>query len=594
MRKLFFLLLLTVTSTFCFAQNQGNIWYFGDHAGIDFNSGTPVAINGPLLTNEGCSVICNNAGNVLFSTDGDTVYNSLGDTMGTGLFGNFSSTQSGVIVPFPGSNTNYYIFTADDVAGVNGICYSVVNMSLNGGLGGLVSINNPLLTPACEKITAVHNTNGTDYWVIVHAYPSAEFYVYPVTASGIGTPIITSIGLPINGTYNTIGYLKCSPNGEKLAAARYFVTGDPIELFDFDAGTGIISNCIPIPNNLQEYGISFSPDNSKLYVSIWIGSTINIQQYDLTLANFQNFPYTVYEGSGTRHAALQVAPDGKIYCSKYMENTLGVINNPNLADAACNYVDSGFVLLAGTEARHGLTNFIDGYFEVSCSLNSIADVTDNACNNGNTGSIDITTGGGNAPFIYSWSNGSTTEDLSGLDAGIYSLTITDNAGCEDTLTTTVTEPPVLNVTLTQSANADTIFANASGGISPYSYEWSTGATSSFITGMSSGSYTVTVTDAIGCTETFNIKFVGIKVLTTIADFEIYPNPASGQVTVVSGQLASHEIQITDILGRIITVHFHLTTVPYSVDVCKYSEGIYFIKLVSSSGITVVKKFVVVH
>ena len=367
MKKYFiFLLLNFFVEGNLFAQKQGNIWHFGKHAGINFNSGNPVAIWSPILTAEGCSSICDTSGNLLFSTDGITVYNSIGDTMASGLFGHASSTQSALIIPFPMDNSKYYIFTADAQGGSNGICYSVVDMSLNGGLGGLLSLNTQLLTPACEKLVAVINTNGTDYWVICHANPSSEYYAYPITVSGVGIPIITQIGLPSNGGAIIYGYLKCSPNGQKLAAARW-ATNQPIELFDFDASNGILSNSDTISGLSSSYCISLSSNSMKLYVSGGNSSPYYIVQYDLTLPNFQNFPYTVTQGNGLYMGAIQLGPDGKIYCSKYLKNTIAAINNPNLSGAACGYVDSALFFLPNTLSESGLPNFIESYFNKSDS-----------------------------------------------------------------------------------------------------------------------------------------------------------------------------------------------------------------------------------
>ena len=212
--------------------------------------------------------MCDAAGNLLFYSDGDTIYNSLGNIMNTTNYGCNSSTQAALIIPFPGSSSKYYLFNSVQEAFPHGISYSIIDMTLNGGLGGVIGANTQLVHPACEKLTAVKNSNGTGYWVICHAYPSNEYYVYPVTASGVGTPIITPIGLPIISTTNTQGFLKSSPDGQKLIAVRLNGANDPNELFDFDPATGIISNCIQIPNTGSPYGTSFSPDNSKLYISI--------------------------------------------------------------------------------------------------------------------------------------------------------------------------------------------------------------------------------------------------------------------------------------------------------------------------------------
>ena len=88
------------------AQKEVNIWYFGSHAGLDFNSGMPVPLtDGALLSLEGTATISDEDGNLLFYTDGITVWNRNHNIMlnGSGLTGHSSSTQSGVLVPIPES-----------------------------------------------------------------------------------------------------------------------------------------------------------------------------------------------------------------------------------------------------------------------------------------------------------------------------------------------------------------------------------------------------------------------------------------------------------------------------------------------------------
>ena len=118
------------------AQKEADKWFFGNFAGLDFSSGVPASLNGSAIyTNEGCSSISDVAGNLLFYTDGITVWNQQHQIMpnGTGLLGASSCTQAALIVPQPGSTTLYYLFTNDEYGGPNGFCYSIVDMSLQGG-----------------------------------------------------------------------------------------------------------------------------------------------------------------------------------------------------------------------------------------------------------------------------------------------------------------------------------------------------------------------------------------------------------------------------------------------------------------------------
>jgi hypothetical protein len=122
MKKTLILLVLCLP-LFGLAQKEGNVWYFGENAGLDFNSGSPVALtDGMLNTDEGCASICDANGSLLFYTDGMTVYNRNHGIMpnGTGLLGHSSSTQSAIIVKKPMSNNLYYIFTVDYIGNTNG------------------------------------------------------------------------------------------------------------------------------------------------------------------------------------------------------------------------------------------------------------------------------------------------------------------------------------------------------------------------------------------------------------------------------------------------------------------------------------------
>lgn len=158
MRTLFTLMLLT-SSFLSLAQGEANIWYFGERAGLDFNNGDPVALtNSMMIVQEGCASIANSNGDLLFYSNGINVWNRNHEIMpnGTGLKGNNSSSQSCIFVPKPGSETIYYIFTTTDLANPDGLNYSEVDLSLDGGLGAVTTSKNILLkTPTCEKVTAV-------------------------------------------------------------------------------------------------------------------------------------------------------------------------------------------------------------------------------------------------------------------------------------------------------------------------------------------------------------------------------------------------------------------------------------------------------
>ncbi|HEY3216020.1 MAG TPA: LamG-like jellyroll fold domain-containing protein, partial [Candidatus Eisenbacteria bacterium] len=127
------------------------------------------------------------------------------------------------------------------------------------------------------------------------------------------------------------------------------------------------------------------------------------------------------------------------------------------------------------------------------------------CNGGATGSIDLTASGGTPPYSYSWADGPTTEDRAGLSAGSYSVTVTDGSGCTASTTVAISEPSALVLSeshvdvLCNGGATGSIDLSVSGGTSGYSYAWADGPTTEDRTGLTAGSYSVTVTDANGCT-----------------------------------------------------------------------------------------------
>lgn len=135
--------------------------------------------------------------------------------------------------------------------------------------------------------------------------------------------------------------------------------------------------------------------------------------------------------------------------------------------------------------------------------------TDAGCFGENNGSIFITASGNNAPFTYNWlPNGETTEDISNLSEGSYSVIVTDAAGCITTISDTIRESTELMATIVIGEAScglcnGTATASITGGTAPYSYLWSNGGTGNTANALCGGNYTVVVTDASGCSKTFN-------------------------------------------------------------------------------------------
>ncbi|MCB2407441.1 YncE family protein [Hymenobacter lucidus] len=361
----FFLLFLAAVAAPAAVQAQGeqSIWYFGGQAGLRFNgtaAPTPL-LDGKMSTYEGSSVATNAQGQLLFYTDGETVYNRKHQPMlnGKGLMGSKSSAQSALIVADPGSANVFYIFTTAPQGTSNGMRYSVVDMTREGGFGDVPRANMLLITPVAEKLAAVKHKNGRDIWVVGHRWNSNAFVTYLVTPDGVETkPILSNVGSMNTGPgRNAIGCLKFSPDGTKIASALWRES-NKFEVFDFDNTTGKVSNPRQFGTYEEAYGVEFSPDGSKLYGTCngKGGGQAEVWQFDLKTKSKEN-AVKVGLSANRKIGALQLGPDGKIYVAREDNPFLGVIKGPNAAGKACGYVDDG-LKLGGRRSKLGLPNFV--------------------------------------------------------------------------------------------------------------------------------------------------------------------------------------------------------------------------------------------
>lgn len=499
---IFFLL----CNIFVYSQGEGNFWYFGANSGLDFNTGSPVALtNGALKTQEGCSTISTSAGVLLFYTDGITVWNNQHNAMpnGIGLFGDTSATQSAIILPKPGSSSIYYIFTVTAEGKPNGLRYSEVDMTLAGGLGDVTVNKNILLaTPVTEKLIAVKNANGIDIWVIAHDFTTDTFLVYSVTSSGVNTTPITSNAGTIDGSSTKgAGYLKASPNGSKLVQA---IRGKGVvDVLNFNDTSGLVTLDFSFtpPSNTKPYGVEFSPDGKRLYIDNI--SPAKLYQYDMSLgtsgaiiASATLLPAPTFFPLG----ALQIGPDGKIYVARFLENSIGCINNPNALGIACNYVDNA-VSLAGKLSRLGLPNFIQSHFNAPSILSigtCVGDTIQFAL--GDTTSIDSVVWDFGDPIsgvsntssdLFPWHIYSSPDNYT-VSALIYAGFITDTLF----ISITINAPPLFSIgNDTSLCSNDTLILNPGSGY--LSYLWQDASTSQTFTVDTAGTYYVNVSNSCG-------------------------------------------------------------------------------------------------
>ncbi len=210
------------------------------------------------------------------------------------------------------------------------------------------------------------------------------------------------------------------------------------------------------------------------------------------------------------------------------------------------------------------------------------------------GTAEVYVTSGTAPFTYLWSGGQTTDSISGLSSATYTVTVHDANGCSAVDTVFV---PSLNSTLTGAAYASpyvcpaaagTDYANVSGGMTPYTYLWSPGGqTTSGISGLTVGTYTVNVTDSSGCSQTFSTSvssssvsfFVSGAPLSIIPGDSVYLNAycniSATYAWSPAGSLTNPNIQNPVATPTVTTIYTCVITTPcgtYSDTVTAFVSG----------------------
>ena len=167
-----------------------------------------------------------------------------------------------------------------------------------------------------------------------------------------------------------------------------------------------------------------------------------------------------------------------------------------------------------------------------------------------SGALLITVSGGTSPYIYTWSNGSTFEDLQGVPGGAYTLTVQDGHNCAIQKTFTLPEPAPLVVVI-DTTGIPTLKAITTGGTTPYYYQWSTGDTTQNITISADGTYWVAVLDMHGCEayDTVNVQLTGLDIPHNNIKCKVIPKES--YLEIVCSQTISEQVYLTDAGGRFI-------------------------------------------
>jgi hypothetical protein len=349
------------------AQKEATNWYFGNKAGLNLENVTYTMGDGALVSNSTCATIATPEGDLRMYTNGVTLWNAKHLIIGggTGIKGSTAASQGSIIIPVPNSNHMFYVFTApangvDMYGNPDSLRYTIVDMSGNEGLGqvDMDHKNVPIYGVVEEKLTAVYT--GTDVWIIAHGFKTNKYVAYKLTESGLEGPVESTVGSPDN--LGGRGCMKTSPDGKRIA--RSMSLQNKIELADFDAATGVVSNSVFIGNLPGAYGVDFSSYSSRLYVTT-IGVNQNyIQQFNLKLnspALVEASKYTITPPANNFPTALQLGYNGILYAANSQSNTLSNITNADTLGSALIY-NSTAITVPGT-IYNGLPAFNQSFFK---------------------------------------------------------------------------------------------------------------------------------------------------------------------------------------------------------------------------------------
>lgn len=435
------------------AERQAENWHFGNGLALRFVDDAPV-LNPPsaMESFEGVVAMSDTNGLLQFYTNGGGRKNNPAlpaeQQQTTGIIwnrnhevmydmrgiegGGFSARQSSIAMPDPAGEAGvYYLFTMEeaefDIDGPTagqpqgrGLSYFIIDMNLNGGLGGVRTADQRVYTPAYEALDATPMADGSGYWIICHNdnNDDPKFIVTPLSAAGVGTPVETP-------TDRVTGKLEFSPNGLHLLHDG--------RLYAFDNGTGTIAADPAVLDGISSQAACFTPDSRFLYTleerpglrEVIVRYALNDLENSQAIERLQTIGGEVVLAT----APFQIGPNGNIY---FVEQTLIPGGEPRygLSEITCvsspDPVVNRYLINLPVNSTDGflpqsLPQYVDAIFATLPQPDTIRppETLTTACA-GDTVLLTARESG----MAYTWSNGDTTASILVTTPGDYRVTIT--------------------------------------------------------------------------------------------------------------------------------------------------------------------------
>lgn len=309
------------------AQKEQNNWYFGRYAALSFETGAArVKYDNPQnIYGKTASISHPVSGNLLCYTNGETIWNYKHAVMINGSNVGSANSSDLVFIPVPGSTSLYYLFS---VGNGSALQYHVIDMSKNSGEGEVISAVTTTSQNNARHFTIIRHQYADAFWVITHENSSTRFKAHYVDGSGVAAQAVNSDAGFLMDTY---GDMAGSNTGNKLAVTHFYGNDFKAEVFDFDRVCGLVSNAVELHKETSwdhAYGVAFSPDDTKLYITYGYMLSQLIQYYG------PDYGSSYFIASSPQNFnIMRLAPDGRIYFTTHDNGIPGerinAILNPN-------------------------------------------------------------------------------------------------------------------------------------------------------------------------------------------------------------------------------------------------------------------------
>ena len=427
------------------------------------------------LTTSSTPASCNPDGSVSVSVSG-----------GTGNYTYAWAPSGATTANVTGLAAGLYTVTVTDANGcIATASQSVGSLSL---LNVTASITSPILCNGQTATVDVTATGGTGPYTGTGSFSNvaAGNVTYTVTdANNCSTSTTITVNEPtqLNASINVLNPIEC--NGGSAVIEVVASGGTPNY-----TGTGPLSGIGAGPYTYNITDANNCPASASITLT---------QPAVLAVSTSQN---NVACNSGNDGSATATVTGGT---APYSYNWS---NNGNTATIST--LTAATYSLIVTDDNGCINNLASVTITEPAGLTATFSNTNILCNGDSTGAIDLSISGGTSPYSQLWSNNATSEDLSGLASGAYSVTVTDTSGCPATFNTSLTQPAALAAAFSNTnilCNGDSTGAidlSISGGVNPYLYSWNNGSTNEDLSNILAGNYNVIVSDSLGCTVTDSI------------------------------------------------------------------------------------------